>query len=104
MTIYGVFITQMNTVLTHGVSMVLNVEAYLGDLSLGHEFPEIVDFYLSNRILGLEVIWEAMDFNVLGRNSFYSSYDLWLVAVCAVIGPMVVGSLSCKPVFSPFKW
>ena len=56
MTIYGVFITQMNMVLTHGVSMVLNVEVYLEDLLLGHEFPGIVDFYLSNRILGLEVI------------------------------------------------
>lgn len=65
MTIYDVCITQMNMVLTHGVSMVLNVEAYLEDLSMGHEFPGIVDFYLSKRILGLEEIWEAIGFFIL---------------------------------------
>ena len=65
MTIYDVCITQMNMVLTHGVSMVLNVEAYLEDLSMGHEFPGIADFYLSKRILGLEEIWEGIGFFIL---------------------------------------
>lgn len=100
MTIYDVFITRMNTVLTRGVSMVFNVEAYLEDLSMGHEFPGIVDFYLSNRILGSEEIRGAIDFlTFFGRNSFYNSRDLWLVTACAVVGTVVVGSLSCKSLF-----
>lgn len=103
MTIYDVFITQMNMVLTHGVSMVLNVEAYLEELSLGHEFPGTVDFYLSNRILRLEVDLRSHGlFVFLGRNSFYAHCDVWLVTAYAVIGPVVVGSLSRKPIFLTF--
>lgn len=104
MTIYDVFITQMNMVLTQDVSRVLNVEAYLEDLLTGHEFPGMVDFYLSYRILGLEEIWEAIDFLIfLGRNSSYNSWYLWLVAACAVIGTAVVGSQSCEPIFPTFR-